>query len=323
VVGVKFMNNLPSNVMKVRPHKFLIEPMQQVKSRLVFRPPLPENVDPLIMVSSSTFAPFVTMDIFDNIWEQARNRNFISEQFLAIVHRKDNENPLQPGVFTFHANDALNVAIRPDANPGWGNAANTEWSNEIITGSGDNNQVVANNQEWNTDQWANQQNPVETNEELNNNPPGDWGDANSDNAEQQNNNLDNQNDNIEQEPAQADDWAAGGWGDNNDDNPADTDQNDEAIAEDENNDNIEQEPAQADDCWAAGGWNDNAKPNDGEINDQGFLAGNSNQLVGAANFDGCHHTANNNAITGNPLIDALIILVGVLIFGILIGKGVV
>ena len=83
--------------------------------------------------------------------QSAQDRSFIFQ---------DNENPLQPGVFTFHANDALNVAIRPDANPGWGNAANTEWNNEIITGSGDNNQVVANNQEWNTDQWANQQNPV-------------------------------------------------------------------------------------------------------------------------------------------------------------------
>ena len=95
--------------------------------------------------------------------------------FLILQNYQD---PAEPQVFTFNAADAINVANNPDIN-------------DVNTGWGDNNQIVANSEEL----------------EL----VGGWGDANNDNAVEQDNNWENQND----EPAEAaptNDWADNGWG---------------------------------------------------------------------------------------------------------------
>ena len=57
-----------------------------MEATLKLRPPLPQNVDARILVSSCSFATFVTLETFDLIWKQAENFKNVSEHFLSIVH---------------------------------------------------------------------------------------------------------------------------------------------------------------------------------------------------------------------------------------------
>ena len=59
----------------------------QVEATLKLRPPLPPNVDARILVSSCSFATFVTLETFDLIWKQAENFKNVSDYFLSIVHK--------------------------------------------------------------------------------------------------------------------------------------------------------------------------------------------------------------------------------------------
>jgi len=288
-VAVKLKTNLPGTSISVRPKIALIEPRQKVEATLKLRPPLPPNVDARILVSSCSFATFVTLETFDLIWKQAENFKNVSDYFLSIVHKLNYQGSVQSQAITFNANDAVKIV----SDPGWVN----------------NDQPEANKEEWTYDQ----RNVQNNNDQVGTNagwgdPVAGWGDANPVNSTQQNWDTPN-DDNAPAEPAPINDWNTGdnGWG---------TDaQTAEVVTTDqwggETNDNQ----------WTAEtASNDN---NDWNANNQGVEQGETNNLQplpGCGQHHDCHNP-NNNVITGNPLIDAMMILVGILIFGILIGKG--
>lgn len=311
-VAKKLAVKLKTNIgigLTVKPKHALIEPQKEVLITLKSKPGKGEKSGGKIKLSYCFFGgQFVNFETFESIWHQGECFRDVHDLFLDIEHR------FEPKIVTFQPQqDQWN---QNNVNNAWGQPPpyNNDW------GDGDNakNALEQDHQnEWGTEQpqtvenggWDNAGQTGWDNVVQNDQIGNGWENAG------QNDQNGNGWDNAGQNGQTGNGWDNGGQNGNGWDNVVQNDQIgngwDNADQNDQNQngwDNADQN-GQTGNGWGnadqnGNGWNQNEQ-NDPNLKTHG---------------DGCHGSCH-QAFSGNPFLDSFIILIGILILGIIIGKG--